>query len=161
CSRIVRVICSPPVRAKTNSCPEKQANLTGHSGRTTPVAPAPKTARDTAARAIHCSDNPSSMPNGDKGPADPAIPLVATVNANWRVVDHLLQWRLQRKRGNPRTKNSGWQDRSYYTTQEGLLRCVREYCDEVRPGLLAVDSRRLYLDLRLLSSSHRRASASV
>ena len=51
-------------------------------------------------------------------------------------MDDPLQWRLQRKKGNPRTKNPGWQDRSFCTTREGLLRCVREYCDEVQPAAL-------------------------
>jgi hypothetical protein len=43
-------------------------------------------------------------------------------------VDDPLQWILQRRKGNPRKKNSGWQDRSFCTTREVLLRCVREYC---------------------------------
>ena len=38
---------------------------------------------------------------------------------------------LQRRKGNPRTKNSGWRNRSFCTTREGLLRCVREYCGDV------------------------------
>ena len=52
-------------------------------------------------------------------------------------MDDPLQWRLQRKKGNPRTKNSGWRDRSFCTTREGLLRCVREYCSDVDPVALA------------------------
>ena len=39
--------------------------------------------------------------------------------------------KLQRKKGNPRTKNAGWRDRSFCRTREGLLRCIREYCGEV------------------------------
>ena len=70
-------------------------------------------------------------------PAHPSNRLVAQLNATWRVVDDPLQWRLQRKKGNPRTKNSGWQDRSFCTTREGLLRCVREYCGDVEPAALA------------------------
>ena len=33
--------------------------------------------------------------------------------------------------GQPPQKNSGWRDRSFCTTREGLLRCVRETCGEV------------------------------
>ena len=33
----------------------------------------------------------------------------------------------------PCKKNSGWQDRSFCMTRDGLLRCVREYCGEVDP----------------------------
>ena len=38
---------------------------------------------------------------------------------------------LQRRKGNPRTKNSGWRDRSFCRTRDTLLRCIREYCGEV------------------------------
>ena len=70
-------------------------------------------------------------------PAHPSNYLVAQLNATWRVVDDPLQWRLQRKKGNPRTKNSGWRNRSFCTTRVELLRCVREYCGEVGPAALA------------------------
>ena len=64
-------------------------------------------------------------------PAHPSNRLIAQLNANWRVVDDPLQWILQRRKGNPRKKNSGWQDRSFCTTREGLLRCIRELCGEI------------------------------
>ena len=72
-----------------------------------------------------------------EGPAHPSNRLVAQLNATWRVVADPLQWRLQRKKGNPRTRNSGWRDRSFCTTRDGLLRCVREYCGDVEPAALA------------------------
>jgi hypothetical protein len=43
-------------------------------------------------------------------------------------VDDPLQWILQRRKGNPRDKNTGWQSRSFCRTREALLRCIREYC---------------------------------
>jgi hypothetical protein len=63
--------------------------------------------------------------------------LIAQLNETWRVVDDPVQWRLQRKKGNPRSKNSGWRDRSFCTTRQGLLRCVREYCGALEPTALA------------------------
>jgi hypothetical protein len=72
-----------------------------------------------------------------KHPAHPSNRLVAQLNESWRVIDDPLQWRLQRKKGNSREKNSGWLDRSFCTTREGLLRRVREYCDEAEPAALA------------------------
>src|SRR6185312_16167425 len=63
--------------------------------------------------------------------------LIALLNEGWRVVDDPLQWILQRRKGNPRKKNSGWRDRSFCTTREGLLRCVRESCGEVDDTALA------------------------
>ena len=70
-------------------------------------------------------------------PAHPSHRLVAQLNASWRVIDDPLQWILQRTKGNPRKKNSGWRDRSFCRTRDALLRCVREYCGEVDPSALA------------------------
>jgi hypothetical protein len=70
-------------------------------------------------------------------PAHPLNLLVAQLNKTWRVVDHPLQWRMQRRKGNPRAKNAGWRDRSFCTTREGLLRSVRQYCGKVEPAALA------------------------
>ena len=64
-------------------------------------------------------------------PAHPLDRLVAQLNESWRVVDDPLQWILQRRKGNPRPKNSGWRDRSFCRTRDALLRCVREYCGEI------------------------------
>lgn len=61
-------------------------------------------------------------------PAHPSNCLIAQLNANWRVVDDPLQWILQRRKGTPREKSTGWQGRSFCRTREGLLRCIREYC---------------------------------
>ena len=61
-----------------------------------------------------------SVPNERvERPAHPSNRLVAQLNATWRVVDDPLQWRLQRKKGNPRKRNSGWRDRSFCTTRDG------------------------------------------
>jgi hypothetical protein len=64
-------------------------------------------------------------------PAHLSNRLIAQLNENWRVLDDPLQWILQRRKGNPRKRNSGWQNRSFCRTREGLLRCVRENCSEV------------------------------
>jgi hypothetical protein len=71
-----------------------------------------------------------------KRPAHPSNGLIAELNERWRVVDDPLQWILQRRKGSPRKKNSGWQGRSFCRTREALLRCVREYCGEVDPAAL-------------------------
>ena len=70
-------------------------------------------------------------------PAHPSNRLLTQLNANWRVVDDPLQWILQRRKGNPRKRNSGWIDRSFCTTREGLVRCIREYCAEVDQNAFA------------------------
>ena len=77
-----------------------------------------------------CHDGPNSL-------AHPSDGLVAQLNAAWRVVADPLQWVLQRKKGNPRSKNSGWRNRSYCTSRDGLLCRVREYCGDVSPDALA------------------------
>jgi hypothetical protein len=70
-------------------------------------------------------------------PAHPLNRLIAQLNKNWRVVDDPLQWVLQRRKGNPRKKNSGWRDRSFCRTREGLSRCVRDYCGEIDAAAFA------------------------
>jgi hypothetical protein len=70
-------------------------------------------------------------------PAHPSNRLITQLNSNWRVVDDPLQWILQRRKGNPRKRNSGWIDRSFCTTREGLVRCIREYCGEVDQNAFA------------------------
>jgi hypothetical protein len=70
-------------------------------------------------------------------PAHPSNRLTAQLNKDWRVMDDPLQWVLQRRKGNPRKRNSGWLDRSFCTTRDGLLRCVRESCGEVDDKALA------------------------
>ena len=63
--------------------------------------------------------------------------LIAQLNKTWRIIDNPQQWILQRKKGNARSKNSGWKDRSFCRTRDALLRCVREYCGEVEQAALA------------------------
>jgi hypothetical protein len=76
-------------------------------------------------------------PDLRSSPAHPSKGGIAHLNPKWRVIEDPLQWILQRKKGNPREKNSGWQSRSFCRTREGLLRCVREYCGEVDADGLA------------------------
>jgi hypothetical protein len=67
-------------------------------------------------------------PDSAASPAHPSNRLVAQLNESWRVIDDPLQWILQRRKGNPRKKNSGWRSRSFCRTREALLCCIREYC---------------------------------
>ena len=85
---------------------------------------------------------PDAIPSGFALPkelttalAHPSAHLVARLNEHWRVVDDSLQWILQRKKGNPRKKNSGWADNSFCRTREGLLRCALG-CGEVEVSAL-------------------------
>jgi hypothetical protein len=70
-------------------------------------------------------------------PAHPSNRLVAQLNERWRAVDDPLQWILQRKKGNHRNKNSGWQGRSFCRTRDALLRCVAGHCGEIDANSLA------------------------
>jgi hypothetical protein len=74
-----------------------------------------------------CLDALSDIPR----PAHPSDCLVAQLNANWRVVDDPLQWILQRRKGKPRTRNSGWRGRSFCRTKDALLGCIGNHCGEV------------------------------
>lgn len=63
--------------------------------------------------------------------AHPSNGLPIQLNCHWRVVDDDLQYILQRRKGNARSKSSGWIARSFCRTCEGLLRCIREDCGPV------------------------------
>jgi len=95
----------------------------------------------SAAPAVHpgCQDQAEAV-------AHPSNRLIAQLNENWRVVDDPLQWILQRRKGSPRAKNSGWRNRSFCTTREGLLRCIRECIGETD-----VDA---FAELRRLPENH-------
>ena len=57
--------------------------------------------------------------------------LPANLSSQWRVVDDPTQWLLQKRKGQPRSKSSGWFSRSFCATRLALLRCIREYCGKV------------------------------
>src|SRR6516162_5593334 len=63
-----------------------------------------KGVRERSATPAGCLGSQRDIPR----PAHPSNRLVAQLNASWRVVDDPLQWVLQHKNGNPRSKNSGW-----------------------------------------------------
>ena len=60
--------------------------------------------------------------------AHPSDRLVLQLSERWRIVNDPLQWILQRKKGTPSKKNSGWRGRRGCRTRKELLRCIREYC---------------------------------
>jgi hypothetical protein len=95
------------------------------------------TAKSWVREGCRASERDQESQERAERPAHPSNQLVAQLNERWRVVDDPLQWKLQRKKGNARKKNSGWQDRSFCRTRDGLLRCVCEYCGEVEPAALA------------------------
>jgi hypothetical protein len=63
--------------------------------------------------------------------AHPRQSFPVVLNANWRVVDHPLQWVLQQRKGNQRGKNTGWRGRLFFRTRSGLLGLLTEYCGQV------------------------------
>ncbi len=58
------------------------------------------------------------------------------LNFGWRVTEDRLQWILQCLDSKPGKNGSGWKNRSFCRTREGLLRCVQEYCGCVDAGAL-------------------------
>jgi hypothetical protein len=111
------------VLVKVDNAGKGNSSKSASSTRVRERSAAPATHRDTQRYA--------------ESPAHPSNRLVAQLNANSRVVDDRQQWILQRRKGNPRKKNSGWRDRSFCRTRDALLRCVREYCGEVDRVALA------------------------
>ncbi|MGD9868088.1 MAG: hypothetical protein AB7U38_08855 [Hyphomicrobiales bacterium] len=64
--------------------------------------------------------------------------VIANLNDSWRIVDDPLQWILERRKGGPRTKATGWISRSFCASKLGLTRCIPAYCGPVDPDALAV-----------------------
>jgi hypothetical protein len=89
------------------------------------------TAKSWVREGCRASERDQESQERAERPAHPSNQLVAQLNERWRVVDDPLQWILQRRKGNPRKKSSGWQGRSFCRTRDALLRCVREYCGEI------------------------------
>ena len=128
-------------RAANRESHRSKENVAERQMASTGDFPSPRGDGTTSKRGVR---GPSAAPgahrdcnHGIERPAHPSNLLVAQLNETWRVMEHPLQWRLQRKKGNPRTNNSGWRDRSFCATREGLLRCVREYCGNVEPAAFA------------------------
>jgi hypothetical protein len=62
--------------------------------------------------------------------------LLIQLSSEWRVVDDDLQFLLERRRGDARSKASGWVGQSFCRRRDALLRCIREKCGHVDGGAL-------------------------
>ena len=82
-----------------------------------------------------------------KRPADRSKPVIAVLNDRWRVIDDGIQWILQKRKGRPAPKSTGWRARGYATTRASLLDTVERKCEPVDPGGLRI--------LRALPDEHR------
>ena len=65
-------------------------------------------------------------------------PFTVTLSDGWRVVEEQEQWVLQKRRGNPRRKSTGWHRRASCHTRVGLLLRVRELCGDVSSDAFAI-----------------------
>jgi hypothetical protein len=81
--------------------------------------------------------NATNPPRGYPSPvAHHSNRLLIPLSPEWRVVDDHIQYILQRRKGNARSKSTGWVGRSFCRTREALLRCIREHCGPVDAGAL-------------------------
>jgi hypothetical protein len=64
-----------------------------------------------------------------------AWPVVARLNAGWRVIACRdgVQWILQRRGSPEKPRRDDWRGRSYCQTSEALIRCAREHAGEIEP----------------------------
>ena len=62
---------------------------------------------------------------------------IVRLNDKWRIVDDPLQWILERRRGVPGKKSTGWVGSAYCTTSAALLSNIRERCGDVDPAAVA------------------------
>ncbi len=62
---------------------------------------------------------------------------IVRLNEKWRIVDDPLQWILERRRGVPGKKSTGWVGSAYCTTRAALLSNIRERAGDVDPAAVA------------------------
>ena len=70
-------------------------------------------------------------------PADRTDRIVARLNERWRVVYDPLQWILQVRKGQARTRATGWTSRRFHRQRTALIRSVHELCGDVAPAAMA------------------------
>jgi hypothetical protein len=72
--------------------------------------------------------------------ADAYHPVVARLNAEWRVIVCKVgtQWILQHRRTPKKAPADDWRGRSYCRTAEALRRCAREHAGVIAPAAAAI-----------------------
>ena len=98
------------------------------------------TSPEEAAYAVRESHEQARTSIPYQGPASPAAHppdrLLIQLTTEWRVVDDNFQYILQLRKGNARSKASGWVARAFCRKREALLRCIRENGGPVDNGAL-------------------------
>ena len=59
------------------------------------------------------------------------------LNSSWRVIDDPPQWTLQKRKGNPTAKSSGWVSAKFIRNRDHLLERIAEICGDVDPDAIA------------------------
>ena len=80
------------------------------------------------------------QPQDAIGESYDAWPVVARLNAGWRVIACRdgVQWILQARHGAEKPAGASWRGRSYCQTSEALIRCAREHAGEIEPTAGAI-----------------------
>lgn len=76
----------------------------------------------------------TDAPKATKRPADRSKPVIAVLNDRWRVIDDGLEWVLQRRKGRPTPKSTGFRARGYAASRASLLDRVERRCGSVDPA---------------------------
>ena len=79
----------------------------------------------------------TDTPKATKPPADRSKRVIAVLNDRWRVIDDGIQWVLEKRKGRPTPKSSGWRGRSYARNRASLLDSVERRCGPVDSEALA------------------------
>lgn len=80
----------------------------------------------------------TDAPKATKRRADRSKPVITVLNDRWRVIDTGIEWALQKRKGRPTPKSTGWRSRSYATSRASLFDSVERRCGPVDPGALRV-----------------------
>lgn len=84
------------------------------------------------ARETNCAKDCERRPDPTL-PRPPSSPKIVDLNNRWRVIDEDRQWILQKRKGRPTKKSSGYRSIKFHRSREGLHCSVRELCGAIGP----------------------------
>lgn len=62
------------------------------------------------------------------------IPNPIYLNERWRVQSDGIQWILQRRKGEPTDKSTGWKAEKFHRFRDPLIESIEDLCGEIHPN---------------------------
>ncbi len=61
------------------------------------------------------------------------IPNPINLNQRWRVRSDGIQWILERRKGNPANKSTGWKATKFHRDRDKLIENIKDLCGQIHP----------------------------